>query len=96
MDSKGTLFIKTFKDDPWIVIQIRDTGHGIPEEVRGKIFDPFFTTKSLGEGTGLGLNISYNIIVNRHHGKINVYSEPGKTCFEIKLPLTKSVINKEE
>lgn len=96
MDGKGTLFIKTFKDDPWIVIQIRDTGHGIPEDVRAKIFDPFFTTKSLGEGTGLGLNISYNIIVNRHHGKINVYSEPGKTCFEIKLPLTKSVINNEE
>lgn len=87
MNGSGKITIKTFKQDPWIVVQISDTGHGIPAEVQSRIFDPFFTTKLPGEGTGLGLNISHDIIVNRHHGKLNVVSKPGETCFEIRLPL---------
>ena len=87
MNGSGKLTIKTFKQDSWIVVQISDTGHGIPAEVQSRIFDPFFTTKLPGEGTGLGLNISHDIIVNRHHGKLNVVSKPGETCFEIRLPL---------
>jgi signal transduction histidine kinase len=51
------------------------------------LFDPFFTTKPPGEGTGLGLNISHNIVVQKHQGKIDVYSRPGKTRFEVRLPL---------
>jgi signal transduction histidine kinase len=68
-------------------VEIKDTGPGIPQNIQGKIFDPFFTTKPPGRGTGLGLSISHNIIVQKHKGKIAVYSRPGETCFEIKLPL---------
>jgi signal transduction histidine kinase len=56
-------------------------------EVQAKIFDPFFTTKAPGEGTGLGLNTSHNIVVQKHHGEISVTSRPGNTCFRVKLPL---------
>jgi signal transduction histidine kinase len=87
MNGKGTIKIKTFKDDQWIVVQISDTGDGIPEDVQAKIFDPFFTTKQPGEGTGLGLNISHDIVVNRHKGKVDVLSRPGETCFEVRLPI---------
>jgi len=95
MNKKGKIVIKTFKEDDWIVIRISDTGQGIPKDVQSKIFDPFFTTKLPGEGTGLGLNISYDIIVNRHKGKINVYSKPGETCFEIKLPISNSTTKEQ-
>lgn len=87
MNGQGEIVIKTFREDSWVVVQIKDSGPGIPKEIQSKIFDPFFTTKSQGEGTGLGLNISYNIIVQKHKGKISVHSRPGETCFEIKLPL---------
>jgi signal transduction histidine kinase len=70
-----------------VVVEIEDNGPGIPEEIQTKIFDPFFTTKSPGEGSGLGLNISRNIIVQKHQGQITVSSEPGKTCFTVRLPI---------
>jgi signal transduction histidine kinase len=92
MNGKGTLKIKTFRQDNWIIVQISDTGHGIPEDVKNKIFDPFFTTKSPGEGTGLGLNISYNIVVEEHQGEFKVVSKPGETCFEVKLPIKDDVV----
>jgi signal transduction histidine kinase len=69
------------------VVEVADSGPGIPEEVKGKIFDPFFTTKAPGEGTGLGLNISHGIIVEKHRGQISVDSMPGDTRFTIKLPI---------
>jgi signal transduction histidine kinase len=71
-----------------VEIRIRDNGPGIPEKVRGKIFNPFFTTKPTGEGnTGLGLSISYDIIVQQHHGKLEVESKANEfTEFLIKLP----------
>ena len=87
MEGQGEIILKTYRKDPWVIIEIKDTGPGIPEEIQSKIFDPFFTTKSPGKGTGLGLNISHNIIVQKHKGKITVYSRPGETCFEVKLPL---------
>jgi signal transduction histidine kinase len=68
-----------------IVLKVSDTGCGIPEDLRRRIFDPFFTTKSVGEGTGLGLD-TVGRIVRRHHGFIEVESEPGKTCFTVRLP----------
>jgi signal transduction histidine kinase len=95
MKGRGNIKIKTFQDDDWVVVQISDTGHGIPEEVKAKIFDPFYTTKGPGEGTGLGLNISHGIIVDEHHGEINVVSQPGETCFEIRLPIKKSSLQKD-
>jgi PAS domain S-box-containing protein len=87
MDGQGSLVVRTRRDDPWVVVEIEDDGPGIPEEVQSKIFDPFFTTKAPGEGTGLGLNISRNLVVQKHKGEISVYSEPGKTCFAVRLPL---------
>ena len=72
-----------------VEIRIRDNGTGIPDEVKAKIFNPFFTTKPSGEGTGLGLSMSHDIIVKQHSGSINVETEPGLfTEFKIVLPRT--------
>jgi len=74
-------------DNGFVEIKIEDTGSGIKEENLKKIFDPFFTTKDVGKGTGLGLNVAYNII-KKHNGTIEVKSQIGKgTVFKIKLPL---------
>ena len=59
-------------------MQIGDTGPGVPEEIRSRIFEPFFTTKPFGEGTGLGLDISWRIVVNKHHGDLKLESTPGR------------------
>ena len=80
------VIIRTLWDKDWVTVQIEDNGQGIPETIQNKIFDPFFTTKPPGKGTGLGLNISYNIIVHKHRGDIKIFSHPGKTCFVIKIP----------
>jgi signal transduction histidine kinase len=87
MDGQGEIVLKTYKQDSRVVVEIKDTGPGIPQHIQAKIFDPFFTTKPPGKGTGLGLSISHTIIVQKHKGKIAVYSRPGETCFEVKLPL---------
>jgi len=87
MDGDGTLTIRARRDDPWLVVEIEDTGPGIPKEIQSSIFDPFFTTKAPGEGTGLGLNISRNLVVQKHHGQISVASKPGSTCFSVRLPI---------
>ena len=72
-----------------VEIRIHDNGTGIPEEVKEKIFNPFFTTKPAGEGTGLGLSMSHDIIVKQHGGIIDVETEPGQfTEFKIVLPRT--------
>jgi signal transduction histidine kinase len=88
MDGQGDIYIKTYQENSWVVVEIKDTGPGIPQEIQDKIFDPFFTTKPPGEGAGLGLYISHNIIVQKHHGQLSVTSQPGETLFQIKLPLT--------
>jgi signal transduction histidine kinase len=87
MEGRGEIVLRTYQQDAWIVVEIEDTGPGIPQNIQAKIFDPFFTTKPPGQGTGLGLNISHNIIVHKHKGKIAVYSRPGQTRFEVRLPL---------
>jgi len=87
LGGQGDIYLRTRQEEPWVIVEIEDTGPGIPEDVQSKIFDPFFTTKPPGEGTGLGLNISHNIIVHKHNGKIEISSQPGKTCFQIKLPI---------
>ncbi|MCF8045442.1 MAG: hypothetical protein K9J83_06240 [Desulfarculaceae bacterium] len=84
---RGRITIETWEDQEMVCCLISDTGPGIPEDVMDKIFDPFFTTKPVGKGTGLGLNISYDIIVNRHGGTLTVDSpEGGGACFRICLP----------
>lgn len=83
----GILEITTLEDYAGCVIRICDNGVGIDSDHISHIFDPFFTTKAVGQGTGLGLSISHNIIVDKHHGKINVDSEQGVgTCFSVSLP----------
>ena len=88
MSGEGTLTIRTYREDDCAVIGIGDTGPGVPDEIVGRIFEPFFTTKPVGEGTGLGLDISWRIVVNKHHGDIRVKSRPGDTWFLVRLPLT--------
>ncbi len=83
----GTLTVRTAREDDWLLVEIGDTGPGVPEEIRNRIFEPFFTTKPVGEGTGLGLDISWRIVVNKHHGDLRLISEPGDTRFQIRLPL---------
>ncbi len=81
------IIIRTRQESEWVLVEIEDNGPGIPEENQSKVFDAFFTTKGPGKGTGLGLNISYNIIVQKHRGDMKVSSKPGKTCFEVMLPI---------
>ena len=76
------------RDNTWIQISIRDNGAGIKPELINRLFDPFFTTKPVGKGTGLGLAISHSIVVEKHDGKLNCFSEPGKgTEFLISIPI---------
>ena len=88
LGEQGEITIRTRQEGEWVVIEIEDDGPGIPAEIQPRIFEPFFTTKPPGQGTGLGLDISYNIVVHKHRGNIKVVSEPGKTCFQVWLPVT--------
>jgi signal transduction histidine kinase len=88
MDGHGTLTVRTSLDGDCARVEIGDTGPGIPANIRQRIFEPFFTTKPVGQGTGLGLDISYRIVAGRHGGDITVESEPGNTRFIVRLPLT--------
>ncbi len=87
LDGRGEITIRTRAEDKWVVVEIEDNGPGIPPEIQGRIFEPFFTTKPVGKGTGLGLHISYNIVAQKHRGEIKVTSHPGKTRFEVRLPV---------
>jgi signal transduction histidine kinase len=88
MEGKGVLTIRTYRDGPeQVAVEIEDSGPGIPPEVQPRIFQPFYTTKELGKGTGLGLHIVYNIVVDKHHGQLSFTSEPGRTTFKVALPV---------
>ena len=88
MDGRGIITLRTRQEAPhWVVVEIEDNGPGIPPEIQSRIFEAFFTTKPPGKGTGLGLDISYKIVVLQHRGDIKVTSEPGQTCFEVWLPI---------
>jgi signal transduction histidine kinase len=86
LNGKGEITIRTRDGGNCIFVEIEDNGPGIPKEIQPRIFDPFFTTKPVGKGTGLGLDISYGIIVNRHRGELRVTSQPGRTCFQARIP----------
>lgn len=86
MNGKGEIKIKTYEEDQRVIVEIIDNGPGIRKEIQPRIFEPFFTTKAPGQGTGLGLHISHDIIANRHHGQLLVESKPGETTFRILLP----------
>lgn len=90
MQGQGELTLCTYGEPDNLCVEICDNGPGIPPEVMPRLFDAFFTTKPVGMGTGLGLHISYNIIVLKHHGRLTVESKPGYTCFKIALPFSQS------
>jgi signal transduction histidine kinase len=87
MHGAGTLTIRTAREDDYALVEIGDTGPGIPDAIQRRIFEPFFTTKPVGEGTGLGLDIAWRIVVNKHHGDLRVVSAPGDTRFQVRLPI---------
>jgi signal transduction histidine kinase len=88
MGGQGKLTVRTHKlGDDRVMVEIGDTGPGVPDEVRTRVFEPFFTTKEVGKGTGLGLDIAWRIVVGRHGGEIRLESEPGNTRFQVVLPL---------
>jgi signal transduction histidine kinase len=87
LHGKGTVWIRTGKEYERVFVEIADDGVGIPPDVQSRIFEPFFTTKEVGKGTGLGLDIVYRIVVERHRGEVKVESQPGNTRFRVYLPL---------
>jgi signal transduction histidine kinase len=87
MGDEGVLTVRTGRDRDHIVVDIRDTGPGVPPQIRERIFEPFFTTKPVGQGTGLGLDITRRIVVKKHHGDVTVESVPGDTRFRVRLPV---------
>ena len=87
MGDTGTLTLRTRLDEEFVTVQVHDTGPGIPADVKDRVFEPFFTTKPIGHGTGLGLDIAWRIVVNKHRGYLKVVSEPGSTAFVVRLPL---------
>ena len=87
---EGEIVIRAMRhprDDRCVRIEVEDHGEGVPESIREHLFDPFTTTKPQGQGTGLGLDISYRIVTDRHGGRIHFESEPGCTVFRIDLPI---------
>lgn len=87
-DTQGIIRITTKLDGAWAEIRVEDNGCGIPEELHPKIFEPFFTTKDVGRGSGQGLAIVYNVVADKHHGKLNVHSKPGEgSVLIVRLPL---------
>jgi signal transduction histidine kinase len=88
MGETGVLTVRTGLDRDHVLVEIGDTGPGVPPAIRERIFEPFFTTKPVGQGTGLGLDITWRIVVNKHHGDIQLESVPGDTRFRVRLPVT--------
>ena len=87
MGGTGTLTVRSMREGDFVRVEICDDGPGIPEEIIERIFTPFFTTKPFGEGTGLGLDLAWRIVVEKHHGNLRVESRPGDTRFIVLLPL---------
>jgi len=91
MGEAGVLTVRTSRDQDQVLVDIGDTGPGVPPQIGERIFEPFFTTKPAGQGTGLGLDITRRIVVNKHHGDVQVESVPGDTRFRVRLPVTAPV-----
>jgi signal transduction histidine kinase len=87
IQSQGELTLRACAQDKVVIVEITDNGPGIPTDIQPRIFEPFFTTKGPGAGAGLGLHISYNIVVHKHHGQIKVVSRAGETCLRVVLPV---------
>ncbi len=90
MGPEGRLTLRTSVEGDRALVEVEDTGPGVPPELQRRIFEPFFTTKPVGQGTGLGLDVSYRIVVARHGGDLRVVSVPGRTCFQVRLPFSEA------
>ena len=90
VDGDGTIEVRTERENGRVLVEISDTGTGIPEEAQGKVFEPFFTTKDVGKGTGLGLDIVRRIISEKHKGSIRFDTGSGGTTFQVRLPIDPS------
>ncbi|MBA2365321.1 MAG: ATP-binding protein, partial [Actinobacteria bacterium] len=86
MEGEGTLRVSTRAAGEGVIVEISDTGAGMSHEAQAHAFEPFFTTKGVGKGTGLGLDISRRIIVDRHGGEITIDARPGETVLRVRLP----------
>jgi len=91
VNGDGEIKLRTYQEGGWVVVEVEDNGPGIPEAIQPKVFDPFFTTKPVGKGAGLGLTICHNIIVQKHRGQMDLYSQPGRTRFVVRLPIQASL-----
>jgi signal transduction histidine kinase len=88
MGGRGTLRVRTRLDElGWVVVEVEDSGPGMSADTAKRVFEPFFTTKPVGQGTGLGLDISRRIVTDHHHGEISVESDPGRTVMRVRLPV---------
>jgi len=87
MAGRGTLRVATRVEDDSVVVEIGDTGPGMPPQVASRAFEAFYTTKDVGEGTGLGLDIARRIVVERHGGTISIDSRPGDTVLRVRIPV---------
>jgi signal transduction histidine kinase len=87
VDGQGRITVRTASENGRVLVEVSDDGPGIPHDLRKRIFEPFYTTKDVGKGTGLGLDISYRVVVEDHKGDIRVLSEPGDTRFQVRLPV---------
>jgi len=86
---RGTIRVRTYPQDGYVVVAISDTGTGIPPAIRSKVFDPFFTTKGVGKGTGQGLALAHSVVVEQHGGTISFDTEVGRgTTFYVRIPGT--------
>ena len=90
LGDSGTITIATRRFGDFAEVEIADDGPGIPPEIRDRVFDSFFTTKDVGQGTGLGLATAHRIVVDRHEGTLDVESEPGRTAFIVRLPISQA------
>ena len=88
VEGDGNIKVRTRRENDTVLVEISDDGPGIPEEIQDRIFEPFFTTKDVGKGTGIGLDISYRVVVEDLGGDIRVLSEPGDTRFQVLLPIS--------
>jgi len=86
MDGAGTLRLATRAEGDDVLIEVGDTGPGMPPEVAARAFETFYTTKDVGKGTGLGLDIAQRIVVERHGGTITIDSQPGETVLRVRIP----------
>ena len=91
MKGEGTLTLRTAREGDRVLVEVADSGPGIPEETKNRVWEPFFTTKDVGDGSGLGLDIVRRIVCDTHGGDVSVESQPGDTRFRVRIPIGREI-----